>query len=73
MSNRQKVLITGGHGQLATDLAQVFNKADAVALSHEQLDVSQLHDVEAALQHYKPNMVINTAAFTDVDLSLIHI
>lgn len=73
MSNRQKVLITGGHGQLATDLAQVFNKADAVALSHEQLDVSQLHDVEAALQHYKPNMVINTAAFTDVDRCEDHV
>ena len=67
MSSQQQVLITGGQGQLATDLIQVFNSSDTVALSHQQLDITQRSDVEAALRHYKPDVVINAAAFTDVD------
>ncbi|MBG02007.1 MAG: dTDP-4-dehydrorhamnose reductase [Acidimicrobiaceae bacterium] len=67
MSKQQKVLITGGQGQLATDLIQVFNSSDTVALSHQQLDITQPTDVETALRHHKPNVVINAAAFTDVD------
>ena len=67
MSSHQQVLITGGQGQLATDLIQVFNSSDTVALSHQQLDITQRSDVEAALRHYKPDVVINAAAFTDVD------
>ena len=67
MSSQQQVLITGGQGQLATDLIQAFNSSDTVALSHQQLDITQRSDVEAALRHYKPDVVINAAAFTDVD------
>tara|TARA_Y100001960_G_C14667427_1_gene824072 strand:- start:471 stop:1322 length:852 start_codon:yes stop_codon:yes gene_type:complete len=67
VSSQQQVLITGGQGQLATDLIQVFNSSDTVALSHQQLDITQRSDVEAALLHYKPDVVINAAAFTDVD------
>ena len=67
MSSQQQVLITGGQGQLATDLIQVFNSSDTVALSHQQLDITQRSDVEAVLRHYKPDVVINAAAFTDVD------
>ena len=67
MSSHQQVLITGGQGQLATDLIRVFNSSDTVALSHQQLDITQRSDVEAVLRHYKPDVVINAAAFTDVD------
>ena len=72
MSKHQQVLITGGQGQLATDLVQVFNGSDTVALSHQQLDITQQSDVEAALRHYKPDVVINAAAFTDVDKCEAH-
>ena len=61
------MLITGGHGQLSTDLLQVFDPADTIALDHETLDISKAQEVEAALLHYKPEVVINTAALTDVD------
>ena len=67
MTSKYKILITGGNGQLSIDLAQVFEGTDLVVLSHEALDISQSHQVEEALQHYKPEVVINAAALTDVD------
>ena len=67
MSTRKKVLITGGGGQLATDLATAFPSMDTIVLNRGQLDVSRKADVHAAIQHYKPNVIINTAAFTNVD------
>ena len=67
MSTRKKVLITGGGGQLATDLATAFPSMDTIVMNRGQLDVSRKADVHAAIQHYKPNVIINTAAFTNVD------
>ena len=67
MTTRHKVLITGGNGQLSADLAQVFDSPDTVVLNRETLDISKAQEVEAALLHYKPEIVINAAALTDVD------
>ncbi|MEE3255910.1 MAG: dTDP-4-dehydrorhamnose reductase, partial [Actinomycetota bacterium] len=67
MTTKQKVLITGGNGQLSADLAQVFDSTDTVVLSREALDIARPQEVQAALLHYKPAVVINTAALTDVD------
>ena len=67
MITRKRVLITGGGGQLATDLATAFPSMDTIVLKRSQLDVSRKADVHAAIQHYKPNVIINTAAFTNVD------
>ena len=67
MSTRKRVLITGGGGQLATDLATAFPSMDTIVLKRGQLDVSRKADVHAVIQHYKPNVIINTAAFTNVD------
>ena len=67
MTTKCKVLITGGNGQLSADLAQVFDNSDTVILNRETLDISKTQEVEAALLHHKPEVVINTAALTDVD------
>ena len=67
MTTGYKVLITGGDGQLSADLAQVFNNSDTVVLNREALDISRPQEVQTALLHYKPDVVINTAALTDVD------
>ncbi|HAX06030.1 MAG TPA: dTDP-4-dehydrorhamnose reductase [Acidimicrobiaceae bacterium] len=67
MTAKHKILITGGNGQLSTDLAQVFESRDLVVLTREDLDISQPHQVQEALLHHKPEVVINTAAVTDVD------
>ena len=61
-----RVLITGGAGQLGRDLAAVFGP-DAVALSHADLDITDLGMVAAAIGEYGPGAVVNAGAWTDVD------
>ena len=67
MSTEFKVVITGGHGQLATDLALTLDAADTLVLSREDLDISRPEAVDSIMLRYRPEIVINTAAWTDVD------
>jgi len=54
---------------LGTDLMEVLQEAgiDAVGLDVEEIDIAQQDSVESRLAVYKPGLVINVAAFTDVD------
>jgi nucleoside-diphosphate-sugar epimerase len=61
-----RVVIIGSTGQLAHDLLKVFG-ADAVGLTHEQLEVTDDANVVRILHTLKPDWVLNTAAFLRVD------
>jgi dTDP-4-dehydrorhamnose reductase len=60
-----RTLITGGGGQLASDLAQRVD--GAVALSHAQLDIGDSAALERAFDEHTPELVLNCAAFHNVD------
>lgn len=63
-----KILITGSNGQLGTDCQKVFAPShDIVAVDVEDLDITHLASVRAAMADMKPDLVINCAAFTQVD------
>lgn len=62
-----KALITGGGGQLASDLAEQLGD-DAVALSHSELDIADAGAVDAAFERVSPDVVFNCAAFHNVDV-----
>ena len=67
-SNRiTKILITGAQGQLAYELEQFATQHHVIALTHQQLDITQHSAVEKALETFQPDVVINTAAMTQVD------
>ena len=61
-----RALITGGGGQLATDLADLLGP-DAVSLSHAELDITDAAAVDGALKEVGPDVVFNCAAFHNVD------
>ena len=61
-----RVLVTGGGGQLATDLGALLE--DAQVLSRSELDVTDDEAVAAALESLHPDVVFNCAAFHNVDL-----
>jgi dTDP-4-dehydrorhamnose reductase len=61
-----RALITGGGGQLATDLAAVLGD-DAIALSHAELDIDSPEAIDAAFERVQPDVVFNCAAFHNVD------
>ncbi len=64
-----KVLITGANGMVAKaaiDYCQSIGDK-VVALTRDQLDISDGQDVYLALSFYQPEIVINCAAYTNVD------
>ena len=61
-----RALITGGGGQLASDLATLLGD-DAVALSHAELDIDSTEAIDRAFEEHRPDVVFNCAAFHNVD------
>lgn len=64
-----RVLVTGAGGQLGLDVVDHCREVgdDVVALTHADLDVTVEPDVVAAVRDHVPDVVVHTAAWTDVD------
>ncbi|MCP4607338.1 MAG: dTDP-4-dehydrorhamnose reductase [Planctomycetes bacterium] len=62
-----RILITGANGQLGTDLCQVLQYFDVIPMTHADLEIATLDDVRLAFDEYRPDAVINTAAYVRVD------
>ena len=60
----KKILITGGGGNLATELVKANTEYKIIALSKAQLNVCNQDDIELALSSYRPDILIHTAALT---------
>jgi dTDP-4-dehydrorhamnose reductase len=65
MSEAPRILITGGNGMLAWDLARVFS--GSISLDRASLDITKESSILAALEKHRPRYVLNTAAYTSVD------
>jgi dTDP-4-dehydrorhamnose reductase len=62
-----RVLIIGSSGQLGSAMRSAFEDADVRTPSHRALDLTRASDVVAHVTEVHPNVVINCAAFNDVD------
>jgi dTDP-4-dehydrorhamnose reductase len=62
-----RALITGGGGQLASDLQSLLGD-DAISLSRAELDVTDADALARALDEVAPDVVINCAAFHNLDV-----
>jgi dTDP-4-dehydrorhamnose reductase len=64
-----RVLITGGGGQLASDLEELIKRdAEVSAPAHAALDVTDDEAVLAAFEAFRPTVVVNCAAFHNVEV-----
>lgn len=63
-----KTLLIGANGQLGSDIAAAWPAADLVALTHTDIEVTDPDSVRAALDEHRPDLVINTSAFHNVDV-----
>jgi dTDP-4-dehydrorhamnose reductase len=61
-----RALITGGGGQLASDLLSRLGTT-AISLTRSELDVADLEAVERAFSDARPDVVFNCAAFHNFD------
>jgi dTDP-4-dehydrorhamnose reductase len=62
-----RILVTGAGGQLGRDLGQLLSADAFIGLTHRDLDVADADAVDATMADHKPDVVINAAAWTDVD------
>ncbi|WP_456400356.1 dTDP-4-dehydrorhamnose reductase [Persephonella sp.] len=64
-----KYLILGKKGQLGKEFVKTLDtkKNDFVALGHEECDISDLNRVLEIFENVKPDIVINCAAYNQVD------
>jgi dTDP-4-dehydrorhamnose reductase len=66
--DRQRVLVTGAGGQLATELVRTAPAAwSVVALSERELDITDAAAVEREILRHRPHAIVNAAAYTAVD------
>jgi dTDP-4-dehydrorhamnose reductase len=65
--NRSKVVLTGASGQLAHFIARVFADWDVLALGRASLDITDPAMVRRVLADAAPHVIVNCAAFNDVD------
>jgi len=65
-----RVLVAGGEGQLGLELAELLPERghETVVLSRRELDITEAGAVDGAIEEHAPWVVINAAAFTNVDL-----
>lgn len=62
-----KILVTGATGQLGRVLPAALAEHEVVALARMELDIANLAQVRAAIAAQRPALVINAAAYTNVD------
>ncbi len=61
-----RALVTGGGGQLGSDLAAILGE-EAITRSHRELDILDPGSVDRAFEEARPDVVFNCAAFHNVD------
>jgi dTDP-4-dehydrorhamnose reductase len=63
-----RILLTGSKGMLGSDCRAVLgSEHEVVALDRKELDITVWDKVVEKLNHVSPQVVVNCAAFTDVD------
>lgn len=76
-----KILITGSKGQLGSQINEIINKgkselgkintiykeAKVKGISREDLDITKLEDTKNFIKAFEPDIIINPAAYTNVD------
>ena len=66
MTNR--ILLTGADGQLGHELQQTLASwGEVIALTRQELDLSQGEQIRQLVQQIRPSMIVNSAAYTAVD------
>lgn len=62
-----KILIAGASGQLGSCLRRSLNDHQVVPLERSEFDITRICQIQRVLARERPDLVINAAAFNDVD------
>jgi dTDP-4-dehydrorhamnose reductase len=65
-----RILISGQHGQVSRELQRRLGSiGELIVLGRDQLDLAQPDQIRHQVQHVRPDLIINAAAYTAVDLA----
>ena len=65
-----KILLTGRRGQVGYELERTLQGlGQVIALDRAQMDLSDLDQVRSVIRELKPQLIVNPAAYTTVDLA----
>ena len=67
-----RILLTGAGGQLGHDLVSVFSEDDLAPFDHRGLDITDRGSVHASVGRVRPDWIINSAAYNEVDAAEDH-
>jgi dTDP-4-dehydrorhamnose reductase len=63
-----KIMITGAKGQLGADCDRLLRKRhEVMALARGEMDITNVPDVDTRIKQFLPDVIINCAAYTQVD------
>jgi dTDP-4-dehydrorhamnose reductase len=62
-----RALLLGGFGQLGTEIRRRWTDWNVVAPAHSEIDIEDASSVAAAIERLHPDLLINCAAFHNVD------
>ncbi len=68
----RRVVVIGASGQLGSDLMAAFADCGPVGVDHALVDIEHSAEVAAMLAHHRPSLVLNTAAYHNVDRCETH-
>lgn len=60
-------MLLGAGGQLGTDLLRSAGDRDVTAVAHHDLDITDANSVARAVRDLKPDLIVNSAAYVDVE------
>jgi len=65
----KQILVTGSDGQVGTELIRLAKRRDIPLITTIKfdLDITKISDIQNCICKYNPGLVINAAAYTDVD------
>ena len=67
MTDGSRVLVTGASGQLGASMVRAFADRDVIAHTHATLDITDDEAVRREIGRARPAVIVNCAAFNDVD------
>ncbi|MCR4314817.1 MAG: dTDP-4-dehydrorhamnose reductase [Planctomycetes bacterium] len=64
-----KILVIGASGQLGSEFCKLASerRAEVIPLSHADIEVCDGGSIDAALEKYRPEVVLNTSAYHNVE------
>jgi len=62
-----RILITGADGQVGSILTKTLKHYEVIPISRKNCDLTNVNDIKKTIDHHHPNLIINTAAFTNVN------